>query len=113
MAAVVLLALRVQARSVADAPLLVRFVSAARTWALVDPLAANVVGVLAERETASRCLRVSGHGAEHVEEYAQEQNGAREQARPTEHLEQSDVGSRQLGACLGAEHEHRQQRDPE
>ena len=48
--AVELLRLRVDALSVADAPLLERLLRESRTWALVDPLATGVIGVLAERE---------------------------------------------------------------
>ena len=50
MAAVALLGHRVGALSVADSPLLEWLLRESRTWALVDPLAISVVGVLAERE---------------------------------------------------------------
>ena len=50
MTAVALLGLRVGALSVTDAPLLERLLRESRTWALVDPLAISVIGVLAERE---------------------------------------------------------------
>lgn len=39
--------------SVIDAPLLQRLLRESRTWALVDPLAVNVIGVLADREPAA------------------------------------------------------------
>ena len=52
MAAVELLGFGVGALSVGDAPLLERLVRTSRTWALVDPLAVKVIGVLAERQPA-------------------------------------------------------------
>lgn len=53
MAAVELLAARVDVLEIHDLPLLERLLREARTWALVDPLAAQVVGPLVEQHPAA------------------------------------------------------------
>lgn len=53
MAAVELLALGVGQLSVADAPLLERLLHEAQTWAVIDPLAIRIVGLLAARDHAA------------------------------------------------------------